>query len=127
VRLGLAWSLLLSGCALQPMEPVASMSAAAAVTLPLGIAQTGHGLDAVYSTCRAEKRLYRAFRRMFWHAADNACKKTPAHPPYILPLAYVYPPATGNAVLSITLRSTKLECTPVMPSMRGMWLSSSAW
>ncbi len=52
MRLGLAWSMLLSGCALLPMEPVASMSAAAAVALPLGIAQTGHGPDAVYRLCR---------------------------------------------------------------------------
>lgn len=49
MRLGLAWSVLLSGCALQPMEPVASLSAE--VTLPLGIAQTGHGMEAVYRLC----------------------------------------------------------------------------
>jgi hypothetical protein len=49
VRLGLAWSVLLSGCALQPMEPVTSVSVE--VALPLGIAQTGHGPDAVYRLC----------------------------------------------------------------------------
>ncbi len=49
MRLGLAWSVLLSGCALQPMEPVASMTAE--VALPLGIAQTGHGMEAVYRLC----------------------------------------------------------------------------
>ena len=51
MRVGLAWSVLLSGCALQPMEPVASMSAATATALPLGIAQTGHGPDAVFRLC----------------------------------------------------------------------------
>ncbi len=49
MRVGLAWSVLLSGCTLQPLEPVASMSAE--VALPLGIAQTGHGLEAVYKLC----------------------------------------------------------------------------
>jgi hypothetical protein len=42
-------SVLLSGCALQPMEPLASLSAEFA--LPLGIAQIGHGPDSVYRLC----------------------------------------------------------------------------
>ncbi len=49
MRVGLAWSVLLSGCALQPLEPVASVSVE--VALPLGIAQTGHGMEAVYRLC----------------------------------------------------------------------------
>lgn len=49
MRVGLAWSVLLTGCALQPMEPVASVSVE--VVLPLGIAQTGHGMEAVYRLC----------------------------------------------------------------------------
>ena len=36
-------------------------------------------------------------------------------------------PGSGSAVLSITRRSTKLECTPVTPGMRVMRSSSSAW
>ena len=49
MRVGLAWSVLLSGCALQPLEPVTSVSVE--VALPLGIAQTGHGMEAVYRLC----------------------------------------------------------------------------
>ncbi len=49
MRVGLAWSVLLSGCALQPLEPVTSVSEE--VALPLGIAQTGHGMEAVYRLC----------------------------------------------------------------------------
>jgi hypothetical protein len=49
MKAGLAWSVLLSGCALQPLEPVISMSAE--VALHLGIAQTGHGMEAVYRLC----------------------------------------------------------------------------
>ena len=49
MRVGLAWSVLLTGCALQPMEPVTSVSVE--VALPLGIAQTGHGMEAVYRLC----------------------------------------------------------------------------
>ena len=36
-------------------------------------------------------------------------------------------PGSGSAVLSITRRNTKLECTPVTPGMRVMRLSSSSW
>ena len=36
-------------------------------------------------------------------------------------------PHTGRAVLSTTRRMTKLEWTPLTPSMRVILLSSSAW
>ncbi len=49
MRVALAWSVLLSGCALQPLEPVKSLPAE--VALPLGITQTGHGMEAVYRLC----------------------------------------------------------------------------
>ena len=38
-----------------------------------------------------------------------------------------YSAPTGRAVLSTTRRMTKLECTPVTPSMRVILLSSSPW
>ena len=38
-----------------------------------------------------------------------------------------YPAITAMAVLLPTRLRTKLECTPVTPSMRVIWLSSRAW
>ena len=38
-----------------------------------------------------------------------------------------YPSSSGSAVRSTTARSTKLECTPVTPSMRVSLFSSRAW
>lgn len=40
--------------------------------------------------------------------------------------ARAYFRSSGKALLSITRRSTKLECTPVTPSMRVIRLSSSS-
>lgn len=51
MKAGLAWCLLLSGCALHPMEPVRSLAGATPDPLPLGIAQIGHGAAAVFSLC----------------------------------------------------------------------------
>jgi outer membrane protein OmpA-like peptidoglycan-associated protein len=50
VRTCLAWSVLLSGCALQPADPVAKVLSTP-VSIPLGIAQIGHGREAVFTLC----------------------------------------------------------------------------
>ena len=49
MRACLAWCLLLSGCALQPAEPVAKL--ATPVSTPSGIAQIGYGRKAVFTLC----------------------------------------------------------------------------
>ena len=50
MRACLAWCVLFSGCALQPADPVAK-GLATPVSIPMGIAQTGHGPDAVFTLC----------------------------------------------------------------------------
>lgn len=50
MRASLAWCALLAGCSVQPAEPMARLSAVPARE-PLGIAQTGHGREAVFTLC----------------------------------------------------------------------------
>ena len=49
MRVGLAWCALLTGCVMQPAEPVARP--ATPVSIPLGIALRGHGPEAVFRLC----------------------------------------------------------------------------